>query len=63
MVTYNVFALAAGAGTLTALFLFILAGAKLSAFMQKNKKGVQMFMGIAFLLLAAYQVYNLLLNN
>lgn len=63
MVTYNVFALAAGAGTLTALFLFILAGAKLSAFMQKNKKGVQVFMGIVFLLLAAYQVYNLLLNN
>ncbi len=54
--SYNVFALSAGAGTFIALMLFIGLGYKFSWWMQVNNRKIQFAMGVLFGVLAVYQL-------
>ncbi len=55
----TIFTLSAGAGTFSALLIFILAGRRFSAIMQQNKKTVNAGMGILFIAMAVYQFIKL----
>ncbi len=55
----NIFTLSAGIGTFAALLIFILAGRKFSAAMQRNKKAVNIAMGCLFTVMAVYQTIQL----
>ncbi|MBS1687368.1 MAG: LysE family transporter [Bacteroidetes bacterium] len=59
LMAYSLFAVGAGIGTFTALLLFILAGKKLSAFMQRNRYMVNIITAFVFLGIAALQAVKL----
>lgn len=54
------FVLGAAAGTLCALFLFLLLGKKLSGFLKTRRKLTDIVIGLLYLALAAWQTYILL---
>ncbi len=49
-----------GTGTFAAMLLFIFAGVKLSSFMQRSHKKVQLFMGVAFSFMALLTIIKLI---
>jgi threonine/homoserine/homoserine lactone efflux protein len=57
---YNIFSTGAGIGTFCALGIFIMAGARFSAFMQLHQRMVHIFTAVLFLLMALVQVVKLL---
>lgn len=59
LIAYALFVVGAGIGTFTALLLFILAGKKLSAFMQRNRYIVNIATAFIFLLIATLQAIKL----
>lgn len=59
LIAYSLFVAGAGIGTFTALLLFILAGKKLSAFMQRNRYTVNIVTAFVFLGIATLQAIKL----
>jgi threonine/homoserine/homoserine lactone efflux protein len=59
LIAYSLFVIGAGIGTFTALLLFILAGKKLSAFMQRNRYMINIVTAFVFLGIAAFQAVKL----
>jgi len=59
LIAYSLFVVGAGIGTFTALLLFILAGKKLSAFMQRNRYTVNIVTAFVFLGIATLQAIKL----
>jgi len=59
LIAYSLFVVGAGIGTFTALLLFILAGKKLSAFMQRNRYMVNIVTAFVFLGIATLQAIKL----
>jgi cytochrome c biogenesis protein CcdA len=55
----NIFTLSAGIGTFVALLLFIFAGRKFSGFMLRNKKMVNIIVGVLFTVMAIFQFIKL----
>ncbi len=56
---YNIFTVGAGIGTFLALLVFIFAGIKFAAFMERNRKGVNISMGCLFVIMAFFQAVHL----
>jgi threonine/homoserine/homoserine lactone efflux protein len=56
------FILAAGCGTFACLTLFIMAGKKLSSWLSRNKKALDLAFGLVFLIVALAQLY-LIVNH
>jgi len=59
-IAYNLFTLAAGVGTLTALLLFIFIGKKLSVLIQSRQHFVHIIMATLFFIMAVLQAVKLL---
>ena len=58
--SYNLFAMAAGVGTLLALLIFIFAGRRFSALIVANQGKANVIMGLIFIIIAVVQLIKLL---
>jgi threonine/homoserine/homoserine lactone efflux protein len=58
-----VFVVSAGVGTLLAFLVFILAGKRFAPLMEKKKRTFNVLLGMLFLAMAGYQIYQLILTT